>query len=151
MANVTGASLPVAQARKAILTCMDDRVDPMKLLGLLPGEAHVIRNAGGRATEDAIRSLVVSVTVLDKPEIIVIHHTACIMGWVTNEHLRELARRKSNIDVSQLDFLAFTDLDGSVREDVSKITTSPFIGNGVAVTGFVYDLSTSQLKEICSV
>jgi len=148
--NLLEGPLPLAQNRMAILTCMDDRVDPMKILGLHPGEAHVIRNAGGRATDDAIRSLVVSVTVLDRPEILVIHHTACIMGWVTNEQLRELALRDSNVNVSRLDFLTFTDLDGSVREDVAKIGTSPFIENGLAVTGFVYDLSTSRLKEICT-
>ncbi len=149
MPNIIDGSLPVVQARTAILTCMDDRVDPMKLLGLPPGDAHVIRNAGGRATDDAIRSLVVSVTVMEKPEIFVIHHTACVMGWVTNEQLRNLARRKSRIDVSQLDFLAFTDLDESVREDVSKITSSSFIDDSVVVTGYVYDLSSSQLREIC--
>jgi len=130
---------------------MDDRIDPMSLLRLNPGEAHVIRNAGGRATEDAIRSLVVSTTVLDKVEILVIHHTGCLMGWITNDQLRELARRRSDIDVSSVDFLAFTDLNGSVREDVSKIANSPLIDKDIVVTGFVYDLSTGQLQEICSV
>ncbi len=146
----TGAPLPAAWCRNvAILTCMDARVDPMKLLRLQPGEAHIIRNAGGRATEDAIRSLVVSVTLLDTPEVLVIHHTNCAMGRVTNEQLREQARRKSNVDVSRLDFLAFTDLDRSVREDVSKISASPFIENDVVVTGLVYDVSTAQLRKIC--
>jgi len=149
MASIIDASLPIVQPRKAILTCMDDRVDPMKLLGLQAGEAHIIRNAGGRVTEDTIRSLVVSVTLLDTPEVLVIHHTDCAMGRITNEQLREQARRKSNVDVSRLDFLAFTDLDRSVREDVSKISASPFMEKGVVVTGFVYDLSTSQLQEIC--
>ena len=132
-----------------ILTCMDVRVDPMKLLRLQPGEAHIIRNAGGRATEDAIRSLVASATLLDTPEVLVIHHTDCAMGKVTNEQLREQARRKSNVDVSRLDFLAFTNLDESVREDVAKIATSPFIENDVVVTGLVYDVSTVQLREVC--
>lgn len=147
MSKVTDAS--PAGRNVAILTCMDTRVDPTKLLGLQPGEAHIIRNAGGRATEDAIRSLVVSITVLDKPQVFVIHHTACVLGGVTNEQLREEARRKSNVAVSRLDFLTFTDLDGSVREDVSKIATSPFIESGVVVSGFVYDLSTSELRKIC--
>ena len=147
-----GASVPAAWSKNvAILTCMDARVDPMKLLGLQPGEAHIIRNAGGRATEDAITSLVVSAVVLDKPQIVVIHHTACAMNRLTNEQLWEEARRKSNVDVSRLDFLAFTDLYASVREDVAKIATSPFIGNDVVVIGLVCDLSTGQLREICCI
>ena len=150
MSNITGASIPAAWSRNvAILTCMDARVDPMKLLRLQPGEAHIIRNAGGRATADAITSLVASATLLDTPEILVIHHTDCAIGKVTNEQLREQARRKSNVDVSRLDFLAFTDLDESVREDVTKIVTSPFIDNDVVVTGLVFDVSTGQLREIC--
>ena len=150
MSNITGASIPAAWSRNvAILTCMDGRVDPMKLLRLQPGEAHIIRNAGGRATADAITSLVASATLLDTPEILVIHHTDCAIGKVTNEQLREQARRKSNVDVSRLDFLAFTDLDESVREDVAKIVTSPFIDNDVVVTGLVFDVSTGQLREIC--
>lgn len=150
MSNITGASIPAAWSRNvAILTCMDARVDPMKLLRLQPGEAHIIRNAGGRATADAITSLVASATLLDTPEILVIHHTDCAIGKVTNEQLREQARRKSNVDVSRLDFLAFTDLDESVREDVAKIVTSPFIDNDVVVTGLVFDVSTGQLREIC--
>lgn len=150
MSNIAGASIPAAWSRNvAILTCMDARVDPMKLLRLQPGEAHIIRNAGGRATADAITSLVASATLLDTPEILVIHHTDCAIGKVTNEQLREQARRKSNVDVSRLDFLAFTDLDESVREDVAKIVTSPFIDNDVVVTGLVFDVSTGQLREIC--
>ena len=150
MSNITGASIPAAWSRNvAILTCMDARVDPMKLLRLQPGEAHIIRNAGGRATADAITSLVASATLLDTPDILVIHHTDCAIGKVTNEQLREQARRKSNVDVSRLDFLAFTDLDESVREDVAKIVTSPFIDNDVVVTGLVFDVSTGQLREIC--
>lgn len=150
MTNGAGVSpLAAWSSNVAILTCMDTRINPIKLLGLQPGKAHVIRNAGGRATEDAIRSLIVSATLLDTPEVLVIHHTDCAMGRVTNEKLREQARQTVNVDVSRLDFLAFTDLDESVREDVAKIATSPFIENDVLVTGLVYDLSTSQLREIC--
>ena len=149
MSKLTGASPPAAWNRNvAVLTCMDTRVNPGKLLGLQAGEAHIIRNAGGRATEDAIRSLVVSLIVLDTPEVLVIHHTDCAMGRFTNEQLREEAERTSNVDVSQLDFLAFTNLDESVSADVAKIATSPFIRNDVAVTGLVYDVNTGQLREI---
>ena len=149
MTNLLGASLPAAWSRNvAIPTCMDTRVNPIEFLRLHPGEAHVIRNAGGRATADAVRSLVVSITVLDRPEVLIIHHTDCAMGRFTNEQLREQARRTSNVDVSPLDFLAFTDLDDSVREDVAKVATSPFIQSDVVVTGLVYDVSTGQLRGL---
>ena len=150
MSNLLGASRLAALSRNvAILTCMDTRVNPIEFLGLYPGKAHIIRNAGGRATGDAIRSLVASIALLDTPEVLIIHHTDCAMGRFTNEQLREKARRRSNVDVSSLDFMAFTDLDESVREDVSKITSSSFIDGNVVVTGYVYDLSTSQLREVC--
>lgn len=148
--HYTEVSVPASWTKNvAILTCMDARVDPMKLLDLQPGGVHIIRNAGGRATEDAITSLAVSATILDKPEILVIHHTACVMGMSPNDQLRELARRISKDGVSRLDFLTFTSLDGSVREDVTNIATSPLIENDVVVTGLVYDVRTGQLLEIC--
>ena len=137
----------------AILTCMDTRVDPIKLLKLQLGEAHIIRNAGGRATEDAIRSLVISAALLDAPAVLVIHHTDCAMGRLTNEQLREQARKRSNVAVSRvsrMDFLPFTNLDQSVRDDVAKIAVSPLIENKIVATGLVYDLSTGQLRKICS-
>ena len=154
MSNITSASIPAAWSRNvAILTCMDTRVDPIKLLKLQLGEAHIIRNAGGRATEDAIRSLVISAALLDAPAVLVIHHTDCAMGRLTNEQLREQARKRSNVAVSRvsrMDFLPFTDLDQSVRDDVAKIAVSPLIENEMVATGLVYDLSTGQLREICS-
>lgn len=146
------APVPAAWCRNvAVLACMDARVDPAKLLRLQPGEAYIVRNAGGRATEDALLSLAVSSTLLDRPEILVIHHTACAMGRSPNEQLRELARRISNADGSRLDFLTFTSLDESVREDVATIATSPLIENCAVVTGLVYDLSTEQLLEVCCI
>ena len=154
MSNITSASIPAAWSRNvAILTCMDTRVDPIKLLKLQLGEAHIIRNAGGRATEDAIRSLVISAALLDAPAVLVIHHTDCAMGRLTNEQLREQARKRSNVAVSRvsrMDFLPFTNLDQSVRDDVAKIAVSPLIENKIVATGLVYDLSTGQLRKICS-
>ena len=154
MSNITSSSIPAAWSRNvAILTCMDTRVDPIKLLKLQLGEAHIIRNAGGRATEDAIRSLVISAALLDAPAVLVIHHTDCAMGRLTNEQLREQARKRSNVAVSRvsrMDFLPFTNLDQSVRDDVAKIAVSPLIENKIVATGLVYDLSTGQLRKICS-
>ena len=107
----------------AVVACMDSRVDVFAALGLAPGEAHVIRNAGGLVTEDAIRSLAISQHLMGTEEILVIHHTGCGM-------------------------LSFTDLADSVRQSIARITASPFIPRTDAVRGFVLDLATGSLAEV---
>src|SRR4051794_17024023 len=102
--------------RLAVLTCMDARLDPARALGLEEGDAHVIRNAGGRATDDAIRSLVISQQLLGTREVLVIHHTDCGMLTFTNEQLRDRLRRELGADAESVDFLPSPDLQASVRE-----------------------------------
>ncbi len=148
-ASFSKGDLPVPPARKvAVLTCMDARLDPEKFLGLQEGDAHVIRNAGGRASGDAIRSLVISCNLLGTREILVIHHEDCGMTKHTNEQIREVLRRDLNADASGVDFMPFTDLDGSVREDVQTIRSSPLIADEVSVRGLVYDVKTGRLREV---
>jgi carbonic anhydrase len=141
--------LPVRPVRRtAVLACMDARIDPAKALGLEEGDAHVIRNAGGRASEDAIRSLVISHVLLGTREFVVIHHTECGMMNFTNEELREQIARDVGADASGIDFLPFGDLDESVREDVATIRSSPLIPGEIAVRGFVYDVRSGWLREV---
>jgi carbonic anhydrase len=148
-ASFTKGDLPVPPARKvAVLTCMDARLDPERFLGLEEGDAHVIRNAGGRASDDAIRSLVISYKLLDTREFLVIHHDDCGMLTHTNEQIREILRRDLNADASEIDFLPFSDLDESVREDVQTIRSSPLIADDVSVRGFVYDVKSGRLREV---
>src|SRR6187431_2850641 len=104
-----------------ILTCMDARLDPAKYAGLSEGDAHVIRNAGGRASDDAIRSLVISYKLLGTREFVVIHHTDCEMLTFTNEQLRDQLKRDLGADASAIDFLPFSDVDESVRRDVATV------------------------------
>src|SRR6266487_2079090 len=112
--------LPMPPGRKlAVLTCMDARLHPEKFLGLDIGDAHVIRNAGGRASEDAIRSLVISERLLGTTEIVVIHHTDCGMMTFTNAQLAAKIKQDLRADVSGRDFLPFSDLEQSVRDDVA--------------------------------
>src|SRR5579875_1456462 len=114
-ASFTKGNLPTPPARKvAILTCMDARLDPAKFLGLQEGDAHVIRNAGGRADESAIRSLIISYKLLGTREFIVIHHTECGMLTLSNDALRQQLKNDLHADASQIDFLPFHDLDESV-------------------------------------
>lgn len=142
-------NLPMPPSRRlAVLTCMDARLDPAKFLGLAAGEAHVIRNAGGRASDDAIRSLVISQQLLGTREVVVIHHSDCGMLTFTNPQLQERLRRDLNADASGVDFLPFRDQEESVRQDVAAIRSSPLIPRDIPVTGFVYDVRTGRLHEI---
>jgi carbonic anhydrase len=141
--------LPMPPARHvAVVTCMDARLHPEKFLGLDVGDAHVIRNAGGRVSEDAIRSLVISERLLGTTEIVVIHHTDCGMLTFTNEQLAEKIRQDLGADTSGRDFLPFTDLEQSVRDDVATIRRSPLIPENIPVAGAIYDVRTGQLQEI---
>src|SRR5512132_1042427 len=113
------ARLAMPPARHfAILTCMDARLDPAKLLGLAEGDAHVIRNAGGRASDDAVRSLVISQQLLGTQEVLVIHHTDCGMLTFSNEDMHKLLRSRFGADPGRTDYLPFRDLAQSVRDDV---------------------------------
>jgi len=154
-ANATYASgftkgdLPMPPGRKtAVLVCMDARIDPAKALGLEEGDAHVIRNAGGLATPDEIRSLVISYKLLGTREFVVIHHTDCGMLTFTNEQIRDQLKQDLNADASAIDFLPFSDVDASVRRDLETIRANPLIPSDIPVRGFVYDVTTGRLREV---
>jgi carbonic anhydrase len=135
----------------AVLTCIDARIDPAKLLGLEIGDAHVLRNAGGRASDDAIRSLIVSSWILGTREFAVIHHTDCGMGYFTNDELAQKLKEASGEDFSSTDFLTFTDVDESVRDDVARIRDlGSKLPEGVKVSGYVYDVTSGALREVVS-
>jgi carbonic anhydrase len=140
--------LPLPPARRvAIVTCMDARLDPAKALGLSEGDAHVIRNAGGRAHE-ALRSLVISQRLLGTREVVVIHHTDCGMLTFTDDELRTKVREDLGTDASHIAFLPFRSLDESVRQDVAYLRASPLIPADVPIRGFVYDVRTGAVSEV---
>ena len=140
-------SLPMPPRRHvAVVTCMDARLDPAKFLGLQEGDAHVIRNAGGRAA-DAIRSLVISQQLLGTREVVVIHHTDCGMLTFTDDQLRQKLRDDLGAQTTEA-FLPFSDLEQSVRDDVAGIRTSPLLLKDVSVRGFIYDVRTGRLQEV---
>lgn len=140
--------LPLPPARKvAVVTCMDARIDPARILGLAEGDAHVIRNAGGRATE-ALRSLVISQRLLSTRAIVLIHHTDCGMLTFTNADLQAKVRADLSADASGIDFLPFADLEQSVRDDLQFLSQSPLLEPGIPVHGFIYDVHSGQLHEV---
>jgi carbonic anhydrase len=160
-------NLPMPPSRHfAILTCMDARLDPAKYAGLAEGDAHVIRNAGGRASDDAIRSLVISYKLLGTREWFVIHHTDCGMLVFKDEEMRNLlanSLKTATLDQSgwhdtgqgpgstegdYINWLAFSDNAKSVVEDVTRIRVHPLVPNDIPIYGYIYEVKSGKLIEV---
>ena len=150
----------------AILTCMDARLDPAKYAGLAEGDAHVIRNAGGRASDDAIRSLVISYKLLGTKEFFVIHHTDCGMEFFTNDVISGLLANSletaalgengfydvgsggGSNEAKYINFLTIADQKGAVIEDVQRIRNHPLVPKTLPVYGYLYDVKSGKLLEV---
>ncbi|HSK98354.1 MAG TPA: carbonic anhydrase [Euzebyales bacterium] len=142
--------LPVPPGRGvAVVACMDARLDPARVLGLEEGDAHVIRNAGGVITDDAIRSLLISQRLLGTTEIILIHHTDCGMLTFSDDDVKRQVEQDTGIR-PPFALEAFADLEGDVRQSIARIKASPFVPHADAVRGFVYDVKTGELREVTS-
>jgi len=134
--------------RLAVLTCMDTRLSK-RTLGLETGDAHILRNAGGIVTEDALRSLLVSHHLLGTEEFMIINHTDCGLMGATEDGIRGRIRERSGVDAAApAVFHAFPDLDENVRRQLQKLRSHPWVPKGVPVRGFVYDVATGRLREI---
>jgi carbonic anhydrase len=142
--------LPMPPAKRlAIVACMDARLDPQGLLGLQEGDAHVIRNAGGVVTDDAIRSLAISQRLLGTEEIILIHHTDCGMLTFTDDEFRRSVQADTGIK-PEWAAESFNDVDEDVLQSIARIRASPFVPRKDAVRGFVYDVHSGRLREVAS-
>jgi len=161
------SSLQIPPARHfSILTCMDARLDPAKYAGLREGDAHIIRNAGGRASDDAIRSLVISYKLLGTKEWFVIHHTNCGMEFFTDQVIRDLLANSletaelgpdgftdvgsgpGSAEAKYIDWLTISDNAQSVTEDVARIRSHPLVPGRIAIYGYIYDVTTGRLIEV---
>ncbi|MGT2749798.1 beta-class carbonic anhydrase [Streptococcus orisasini] len=143
------AHLPLKpKTRVAIVTCMDSRLHVAPALGLALGDAHILRNAGGRVTDDVIRSLVISEQQLGTSEIVVLHHTDCGAQTFTNEEFAQQLKRDLAVDVKDRDFLPFEDVEDSVREDMAILKNSPLIPDDIVISGAVYDVDTGRIKVV---
>ena len=132
----------------AVLTCIDARLQPSRFLGLEIGDAHVVRNAGGRATDDALRSLIISSQLLGTRHFMVIHHTDCGMLTFTNDDIWTKLESETGTSASWIDFKPFSDVEASVREDVGTIRGNQFLPSDVDVTGWVYDTTSGRLRAV---
>jgi carbonic anhydrase len=140
--------VPLLPARKvAVLACMDSRMDLVGLLGLELGDAHMIRNAGGVVTDDAIRSLAISQRMLGTREIVLLHHTDCGMLTFSDDEFKRSLLDETGIKPAWA-VEAFDDLDEDVRQSLARIQASPFIPHKDSVRGFVYDVHTGELREV---
>lgn len=149
-AQFTQGALALPPARKlALVVCMDARIDPLKVFGLELGDAHVIRNAGGRMAE-ALRSLAISQTLLGTEHVWVVHHTDCGMLTFTDESIREQLWRERGADADHVAFQPFRDLDESVRADLRVYRNSRLVRQDVPVLGFIYDVRTGAVREVQS-
>jgi carbonic anhydrase len=147
-ASFDNANLPLPPARKvAVVACMDARLNVYGALGLQDGDAHVIRNAGGVITDDAIRSLAISQRLLGTEEIVLIHHTDCGMLTFSDDSFKATIEQDTGIK-PEWAAEAFSDLDGDVRQSIARINASPFIPNKDSVRGFVYEVETGRLREV---
>ena len=140
--------LPLPPARKlAVLACMDARLDPAKVLGLNEGDAHVIRNAGGVVSDDALRSLAISQNLLGTEEIVLIHHTDCGMLTFTDEEFTDKLEAETG-QKPDWPVHTFDDLETNVRDSIDTIRNSPFVPHTDQVRGFVYEVETGALREV---
>jgi carbonic anhydrase len=147
-ASFDKGALPSAPGRRvAILACMDARLNPFALLGLRRGDAHVIRNAGGVVTDDAIRSLAISQRLLATEEIMLIHHTDCGMLTFTDDEFRRSVQDDTGIKPPWA-AEAFSDVDDDVRQSIARVKASAFIPRKDSVRGFVYDVHDGTLREV---
>jgi carbonic anhydrase len=142
--------LPMAPARKlAIIACMDARLTLEQMLGLKTGEAHIIRNAGGIVTEDALRSLLISHYLLGTQEFLIINHADCGMLTFKDEELRSLLHKQTGTAaVGPSHFHAFADVEANVLEQIQKLRAHPWVPKGIAIRGFVYNEKTGRLREV---
>jgi carbonic anhydrase len=134
----------------ALITCMDARLDPLAMLGLNPGDAVLLRNAGARVTDDVLRTLVLATRLLDVTRVLVLAHTHCRMTTATDRQVHDTMWRTANLDTRSLNFGTITDQHEVLDGDVQRIRSSPFLADDLAVSGGIYDLDTGLIEILTS-
>ncbi|AXT84803.1 carbonic anhydrase [Aeromicrobium sp. A1-2] len=138
----------IAHAGIAMVTCMDSRIDPLKMIGLEPGDAKIMRNPGGRVTDQALVALVLGVNLLKVNRILVVEHTRCAMATSTEDELKKQIGASAGADASWMTLGAIVDQRSTVRADVLRVRSHPLIGDDILVGGFLYDVDTGLLNRV---
>ena len=138
----------VAARGLAVLTCMDSRIDPLRMLGLAPGDAKILRNAGARVTDDVLRTLVLADYLLGVDRVMVVAHTGCRMASGSEADVHAAIDEAGGPDTRSISFLTTDDQEAALRQDVQRVRSWPYLGN-LAVGGFLYDLDTGWLHRVC--
>ena len=150
-ASFTASDLPGRAARGlAMVTCMDSRIDPLGMVGLGKGDAKILRNAGGRVTDDVLRTLVLAVHLLGVERVLVVQHTDCRMTKVTDAEAHQAILESSGVDTTSLDFHTIPDQEAVLRRDVERIRHWPYLPDDLLVAGGVYDVHTGRLEIVVS-
>lgn len=132
----------------AVLTCIDTRIDPLAMLGLQAGDAKIVRNAGARATDDALRSLVLATNLLSVERICVVHHTDCAMVGSTEDEMRARVSAARGLEATDWEFLASTDQRATLRADLERVRSCELLAPGTTVAGFVFDVHSGALRPV---
>lgn len=138
----------IAKAGVAVVTCMDSRIDPLGMIGLAPGDAKILRNPGGRVTDQVLVALVLGVTLLKVDRVLIIEHTRCAMASSTEDELRRRVGSEAGTDASWMSLGVIDDQAAAIRYDIAKVKAHPLIGDHVAVGGFIYDVDTGALTPV---
>jgi carbonic anhydrase len=138
----------IAQAGVAMVTCMDSRIDPLRMIGLSPGDAKILRNPGGRVTDQALVALVLGVNLLNVDRVLVVEHTRCAMASSTEDELHGRLTESAGHDASWMTLGAITDQRRTITADVVRVQSHPLISDDVAVGGFLYDVDTGLLERV---
>lgn len=138
----------VAHAGVAMVTCMDSRIDPLRMIGLKPGDAKILRNPGGRVTDAALVALVLGVTMLNVKRVLVVEHTRCAMASSTDDEIKKRISESTGTDASWMTIGAIADQEKTIRADVARVRTHPLISDDILVGGFLYDVDTGLLKQV---
>jgi carbonic anhydrase len=138
----------VAAKGLAVLTCIDSRIDPLAMLGLAPGDAKIIRNAGARVTDDALRSLVLAVNLLGVNRVCVVQHTSCAMVGATEADVQARISEASGVDATGWEFLAMDDQLATLHDDIAVIESCPLLPDDLVVGGFIFDVHTGELVPV---
>lgn len=138
----------IAKAGVAMVTCMDSRIDPLRMIGLGPGDAKILRNPGGRATDQVLVALVLGATLLQVRRVMVVEHTRCAMASQSEDVLHERIGEFTGSDATWMSLGAITDQEQTIRADVHRITSHPLIGADISVGGFLYDVDTGLLQQV---